>query len=71
MVLTDSIAIMFVGLVTTEKESKGSLWDVSKMCTFDLGVLIIFITVMNIQFYVHLVKIHLEPMQFSIYSYIS
>lgn len=48
MVLAVSIGIMFVGLVTTEKESKGSFWDASKMCAFDLGVLIIFIIIMNI-----------------------
>lgn len=48
MVLAISVGIMFVGLVTTEKESKGSFWDASEMCTFDLGVLIIFIIIMNI-----------------------
>ena len=48
MVLAVSIGIMFVGLVTTEKESKGSFWDASKMYTFDLGVPIIFIIIMNI-----------------------
>lgn len=37
MVLAVNVGIMFVGLVTTEKESKGSFWDASEMCTFDLG----------------------------------
>lgn len=35
-VLIVRIAVMFVGIVMTEREHKGSFWDASKKCTFDV-----------------------------------
>lgn len=41
MVLIVQTAVMFVGLVMTEREHKGDLWDASKRYTLDVAAVIL------------------------------